>query len=105
MYYEAATYASQTAIIGTPPNGAMNTQAGGDSAIFNVAGAKVVNLNAANSPTPKGLIWPGITDLGTLNDASSTAVVYQTNRPKVSVQVDPTNNLQVTVIYVCWDQN
>ena len=105
VYYEAATYASQTAIIGTPATGVMNTQAGGDSAIFNVAGAKVVNLNAANSPAPKGLIWPGITDLGTLNDASSTAVVYQTNRPKVSVQVDPTNNLQVTVIYVCWDQN
>ncbi len=108
VYYEAATYSSQTAIIGTPATGVMNTQAGGNSAIFNVAGAKVVNLNAANSPASggsRGYVWPGITDLGTLNDASSTAVVYQTNRPKVSVQVDPTNNLQVTVIYVCWDQN
>ena len=105
MYYEAATYSSQTAIIGTKNTGTMNTQPGGDSAIFNVADAKVVNLNAAGSPAPKGLIWPGISDLGTLNDASSTAVVYQTDRPKVCVQVDPTNNLQVTVVYVCWDQN
>ena len=106
FYYSAATYASQTATIGMNATGAFTI--GTDAEIYNVAGAKVVNLNAPNSPASggsKGYVWPGITDLGTLNDAASTATVYQTNLPKVAVQLDPTNNLQVTVIYVCWDQN
>ena len=72
-----------------------------------VAGAKVVNLNASNSPkigTSNGYIWPGITDLTTLNEAGSINPV--TGRAlKVSAVVDPSNPLVVTCIYVCWDQN
>ena len=83
----------------------MNTQAGGDSAIFNVAGAKVVNLNAKNVGAAR--IWPNIADLGTLNEASSTSEVYNTTGhfPMVSIQTSPNDPLTVTVIYVNWDQS
>ena len=110
--YWAATYASQTASIGANIGGTEGT----DFAVFNVAGAKVVNLNAPDSPTSaadggdsnsKGYVWPGITDLASLNDAASTSAIYNGagKFPKVSIQVDPTNNLQVTVIYINWNQS
>ena len=71
-----------------------------------VAEAKVVNLNAQENciKTPaSGYIWPGITDLQTLNQAGSIDPV--TGRAlKVSAVVDPSNPLVVTCIYVCYDQ-
>ena len=109
-FYNAASYASQTAIIGaggTDAGTVADMTVGTNCAIFNVSNAKVVNLNAANSPTSgnsDGYVWPGVTDLTSLNDAASTAMNYGGKLPKVCVQVDPTDNLTVTVIYVCWDQ-
>ena len=95
--YWAATYDAQTATITTAAGG--GTPGAGD---YRVSGAKVVNLNAQNSGADK--IWPGITDLGSLNDASSTAAVYNTNLPKVSCLVEPTDPMTVLVIYVQYDQ-
>ena len=103
--YNAATYASQTAKIGTDVSstGVADNNAG--YAIFNVAGAKVVNLNAKNVGAAR--IWPNIADLGTLNEASSTSEVYNTTGhfPMVSIQTSPSDPLTVTVIYVNWDQS
>ncbi len=82
--------------------------------LFRVADAKVVNLNEgakANTGADitdalrneSGEIWPGITDLATLNEAGSISPV--TGRIlKVAAVVDPANPLVVTTIYVCWDQ-
>ncbi len=82
--------------------------------LFRVADAKVVNLNEgarANTganitdalKNKSGEIWPGITDLATLNEAGSISPV--TGRIlKVAAVVDPANPLVVTTIYVCWDQ-
>ena len=109
-YYTAATYSSQTATISSQENASANVLAGGaiNAAIYTVANAKVVNLNAANSPatgSSKGYVWPGVTDLTSLNDAASTAAVYAGSyQPKVAVQLDPNDNLTIAVIYVCWDQ-
>ncbi len=77
------------------------------SKLLRVADAKVVNLNAANSPkigTSNGYVWPGITDLATLNEAGSISPVTA-RALKVAAVVDANNPLVVTCIYVCWDQN
>ena len=74
--------------------------------LLNVASAKVVNLNAeANCFTKpdSGYIWPGITDLATLNQAGSIDPV--TGRAlKVAAVIDSNNPLVVTCIYVCYEQ-
>ena len=74
--------------------------------LLNVASAKVVNLNAeANCFTKpdSGYIWPGITDLATLNEASSLNNVTTQLDVKVSCVLSD-DNLTVQTIYVCWDQ-
>ena len=81
--------------------------------LYRVAEAKVVNLNKGATSTTatvadvdeckSGEIWPGITDLATLNEAGSIDPV--TGRMlKVAAVVDPQNPLVITTIYVCWDQ-
>ena len=102
--YWAATYASQTATLTYDVTTPYARNDSNDQQVsYRVDGAKVVNLNAKRSGTDK--IWPGITDLGSLNDVSSTGVVYTNKLPKVSCLVDPANPLQITVIYVQWDQS
>ena len=79
-----------------------------------MADAKVVNLNKGakasgtslgdTQKSASGEIWPGITDLATLNEAGSISPV--TGRAlKVAAVVDPSNPLVVTCIYVCYDQS
>ncbi len=79
---------------------------GTNNILLRVAEAKVVNLNAQENciKTPaSGYIWPGITDLQTLNQAGSIDPV--TGRAlKVAAVIDPSNPLIVTCIYVCYDQ-
>ncbi len=79
---------------------------GTNDILLRVAEAKVVNLNAQENciKTPaSGYIWPGITDLQTLNQAGSIDPV--TGRAlKVAAVIDPSNPLIVTCIYVCYDQ-
>lgn len=102
FYYTATTYADQTATIGLSTTAAGNTAA--NSAIYNVSTAKVVNLNVKNVPANR--VWPGISDLTTLNDAAFTAAIYNTaaKQPCVSVQLSATDPLTVEVIYVCFTQ-
>ena len=101
--YSAVTRDAQTATFGGA-DGVVGT--GNDDILERVAEAKVVNLNAQENciKTPaSGYIWPGITDLQTLNQAGSIDPV--TGRAlKVSAVVDPSNPLVVTCIYVCYDQ-
>ena len=101
--YSAVTRDAQTATFGGA-DGVVGT--GNDDILERVAEAKVVNLNAQENciKTPaSGYIWPGITDLQTLNQAGSIDPV--TGRAlKVSAVVDPSNPLIVTCIYVCYDQ-
>ena len=79
---------------------------GTNNILLRVAEAKVVNLNAQENciKTPaSGYIWPGITDLQTLNQAGSIDPV--TGRAlKVAAVIDPSNPLIVTCIYVCYEQ-
>jgi len=94
--YSAITRDAQTA-----------TFTGTDAAkLLRVADAMVVNLNAEENCIMRpasGFIWPGITDLTTLNEAGSINPV--TGRAlKVAAVVDPSNPLVVTTIYVCYDQ-
>ncbi|MBD5083585.1 MAG: S-layer homology domain-containing protein [Clostridiales bacterium] len=78
-----------------------------DSEFLKVQGANVTNLNAANSPliggTSNGYVWPGITDLATLNAAGSINPV--TGTPVRVAAVVAEDGLTVTQIFVCWDQN
>ena len=105
VLYSAVTRDAQTATF-------MDLSAA-NGTLLRVADAKVVNLNlGAKSNTTtlgdvdkckSGEIWPGITDLTTLNEAGSINPV--TSRAlKVAAVVDPDNPLVVTCIYVCWDQ-
>ena len=98
--YSAVTRDAQTATFSG------DSATGGHPILERVAEAKVVNLNAQENciKTPaSGYIWPGITDLQTLNQAGSIDPV--TGRAlKVSAVVDPSNPLVVTCIYVCYDQ-
>ena len=109
VIYSAVTRDAQTATFTqctTIGNEAPNAK------LYRVADAKVVNLNkdakASGSLTDadkssSGEIWPGITDLQTLNEAGSIDPV--TGRMlKVAAVVDPQNPLVITTIYVCWDQ-
>ena len=108
--YSAVTRDAQTATFVTF-NGTADTA--GRAQLYRVAGAKVVNLNkdakASGDLTDwnvssSGEIWPGITDLATLNEAGSISPV--TGRAlKVAAVVDPDNPLVVTCIYVCYDQS
>ena len=108
--YSAMTRDAQTATFGGA-DGQINVldatdSVNNDNILERVAGAKVVNLNAKENcirQPDSGYIWPGITDLATLNQAGSIDPV--TGRSlKVSAVVDPTNNLIVTCIYVCYEQ-
>ncbi|MCI8698445.1 MAG: hypothetical protein HFF29_04995, partial [Oscillospiraceae bacterium] len=96
VVYSAVTRDAQTATFNDGTN----------DKLLRVAEAKVVNLNAEENCVVKpasGYIWPGITDLQTLNQAGSIDPV--TGRAlKVSAVVDPSNPLIVTCIYVCYDQ-
>ena len=107
--YSAVTRDAQTATFSTYGNGLTDT----NQTLYRVAEAKVVNLNAGavkngTSVTDvvknsTGEIWPGITDLATLNEAGSINPI--TGRAlRVAAVVDPQNPLVVTTIYVCWDQ-
>ncbi len=110
--YSAVTRDAQTATFVTYVDGTGDTAI--NAKLFRVADAKVVNLNEgakANTgatigdalKNKSGEIWPGITDLATLNEAGSISPV--TGRIlKVAAVVDPANPLVVTTIYVCWDQ-
>ena len=110
--YSAVTRDAQTATFVTYVDGTGDTAI--NAKLFRVADAKVVNLNEgakANTGADitnalrneSGEIWPGITDLATLNEAGSISPV--TGRIlKVAAVVDPANPLVVTTIYVCWDQ-
>ena len=103
--YSATTRDAQTAIFGGS-DGTIGSPMDATDILERVAGAKVVNLNAENNCVRRpssGYIWPGITDLATLNQAGSIDPV--TGRPlKVSAVVDPSNPLIVTCIYVCYEQ-
>ncbi len=96
--YTATTKDSQTATIGgVAPIAAL-------SPLYKVTGAKVVNLNADNKTSATSCVWPGITDLATLNEASSlNNVTGNGTRPLVSCVVSA-DGLTVTTIYVCWNQ-
>ena len=97
MNYTATTKDSQTAAIcGFAPIAAL-------SPLYKVTGAKVVNLNADNKTSATSCVWPGITDLATLNEASSLNNVTTQVPVKVSCVVSA-DGLTVTTIYVCWDQ-
>ncbi len=108
--YSAVTRDAQTATFSTFDNVADQ-----NATLYRVAEAKVVNLNKGAvkdagatlltlDKNSSGEIWPGITDLATLNEAGSINPV--TGRAlKVAAVVDPNNPLVVTTIYVCWDQN
>ena len=110
--YSAVTRDAQTATFVQYIDGTGDTA--NTDQLYRVADAKVVNLNAgakANAgavigdalKNKSGEIWPGITDLATLNEAGSISPV--TGRIlKVAAVVDPDNPLVVTTIYVCWDQ-
>ena len=110
--YSAVTRDAQTATFVQFVDGTGDTA--NTAKLFRVADAKVVNLNEgakANTgatigdalKNKSGEIWPGITDLATLNEAGSISPV--TGRIlKVAAVVDPANPLVVTTIYVCWDQ-
>lgn len=80
--YQAKTYDSQNATI----NG------DGTAVMYNVANAKVVNLNKDT--------YPGISDLGTLNNTSADLG----NTVHVACVLDKDNPLIVTTIFVCFDQ-
>ena len=99
QHYVATTKDSQTALIGgvTPLAAATN------KVLYKVTGAKVVNLNADNKTSATSCVWPGITDLTTLNEASSLNNVTTQVPVKVSCVVAE-NGVDVTTIYVCWDQ-
>ncbi len=94
--YVAATTDSQTAMIyttiGTTPS---------DGALYKVTGAKVVNLNAQNTGAAK--VWPDITDLATLNEASSLNNTNNYHDVQVSAVLSG-DNLTAEVIYVCYNQ-
>ena len=95
--YVAATTDSQTAMIytaisATPSNGAL----------YNVGTAKVVNLNAQNTGAAR--VWPNITDLATLNEASSLNNVNSYREVQVSAVLSG-DNLTAEVIYVCYNQS
>ncbi len=107
--YSAVTRDAQTATFTTFTGSADSNQR-----LLRVADAKVVNLNkgakvsgtslADGQKSASGEIWPGITDLATLNEAGSISPV--TGRAlKVAAVVDPSNPLVVTAIYVCYDQS
>ncbi len=108
--YSAVTRDAQTATFSTFDNVADQ-----NATLYRVAEAKVVNLNKGAvkdagatlltlDKNSSGEIWPGITDLATLNEAGSINPV--TGRAlKVAAVVDPNNPLVVTTIYVCWDQS
>ncbi len=113
VIYSAVTRDAQTA---TFTEQRSIGQANVNAKLYRVADAKVVNLNkgaksddvtgVVANPTKNvsGEIWPGITDLATLNEAGSISPV--TGRQlKVAAVVDPQNPLVVTCIYVCWDQS
>ena len=120
--YWAATKDAQTATI-NPDTATSNSNSLGVASGFStsasnakptsykVSNATVVNLNAADSPLVvgenTGYIWNGIADLGTLNDAASTSVIFTNGnrQPVVSCLVDPADPLNVIVIYVHWNQN
>ena len=103
--YSATTRDAQTAIFGGS-DGTIGSPMDATDILERVAGAKVVNLNHEDNCVRRpssGYIWPGITDLATLNQAGSIDPV--TGRPlKVSAVVDPSNPLIVTCIYVCYEQ-
>ena len=94
--YVAATTDSQTAMIyttiGTTPSA---------GALYKVTGAKVVNLNAQNTGAAK--VWPDITDLATLNEASSLNNTNNYHDVQVSAVLSG-DNLTAEVIYVCYNQ-
>ncbi|MBD5099068.1 MAG: S-layer homology domain-containing protein [Clostridiales bacterium] len=101
VIYQTTTRDALTATFGWCSSGNTVT----DTAFLKVQGANVTNLNAANSPalpnSSSGYVWPGITDLATLNAAGSINPV--TGTPvRVAAVVD---GLTVTQIFVCWDQN
>ena len=97
MNYTATTKDSQTATIGgVAPIAALNP-------LYKVTGAKVVNLNKDNKTSATSCVWPGITDLTTLNEASSLNNINTQVPVKVSCLVSD-DGLTVTTIYVCWDQ-
>ena len=107
--YSAVTRDAQTATFTTFTGSADSNQR-----LLRVADAKVVNLNKGakasgtslgdTQKSASGEIWPGITDLATLNEAGSISPV--TGRAlKVAAVVDPSNPLVVTCIYVCYDQS
>ena len=108
--YSAVTRDAQTATFSTFDNVADQ-----NATLYRVAEAKVVNLNKGAvkdagatlltlDKNSSGEIWPGITDLATLNEAGSINPV--TGRAlKVAAVVDPNNPLVITTIYVCWDQS
>ena len=73
-------------------------------ALYRVGDAKVVNLNTTGAPAPLGYYWPGITDLGTLNQASSLNNINTQVPVRVSCVLS-SDNLSVEVIYVCYNQN
>ena len=113
VIYSAVTRDAQTA---TFTEQRSIGQANVNAKLYRVADAKVVNLNkgaksddvtgVVANPTKNvsGEIWPGITDLATLNEAGSISPV--TGRQlKVAAVVDPQSPLVVTCIYVCWDQS
>ena len=95
--YVATTKDAQTAMIGG------EAPIAGQSVLYRVSGAKVVNLNADNKTTTTSCVWPGVTDLATLNEASSLNNVTTQLDVKVSCVLS-NDNLTVQTIYVCWDQ-
>lgn len=100
VIYQTTTRDALTATFGWCNSG--NTVV--NSAFLRVQGANVTNLNAANSPaigTGTGYVWPGITDLATLNAAGSINPVTGTPVRVAAV----VSGLTVTQIFVCWDQN
>ncbi len=88
--YIATTYSYQLATIGANDPGT----AGGRTQIWNVADAKVINLDKD--------CWPGITDLTTLNAAST---LEQNKSITVSCFLSSSNSKQASVIFVNWDAN
>ncbi len=96
--YVAATTDSQTAMIYTTIGATPSA-----GALYKVTGAKVVNLNKDNKTSATSCVWPNITDLATLNEASSLNNVAAYREVQVSVVLS-SDNLTAEVIYVCYNQ-
>lgn len=70
---------------------------------LNKDASKVTTDYLTGNTETSGEMWPGITDLDTLNEASSLLNEDTPSTVKVSVVLSD-NNLNAEIIYVCYDQ-